>query len=173
MLKHVPFGPGKEVSRIIPRFQAYAEESVQRYWRQLREDPENTKPTLLTKEYARVEDGMITASQIRRDAVGNIAAVQIPPLRQQLPLSGCSCGILRSNKISFGKFQTLPMDFTDEHLRSLQLLGNVINETLRLRGPIEQCLPRYVTAGGVEFCGHFIPEGKVVGSSSIYNAPQA
>ena len=74
LMKKAPFGPGKRIGRNIARLAKNAEESVDRYWSQLRVDPENVKPTLLTKEYAAVEDGTITKSQLRRDGLGHIVA---------------------------------------------------------------------------------------------------
>lgn len=62
---------------------------------------------------------------------------------------------------------TLPTGFTDEDLRQLKLLGGVVNETLRLRSPIAQSLPRLVPPGGATFCGgYYVPEGITIGCVS-------
>lgn len=61
------------------------------------------------------------------------------------------------------EISTLPVDFTDEHLKSLKLLDNVIKETLRIRSPVGQALPRAVPVGGAFIDDCFIPEGTVVG----------
>ena len=39
MMSYSPIGPAKEITRAVGRIRNYAEESVQRYWTQLRADP--------------------------------------------------------------------------------------------------------------------------------------
>ena len=56
-----------------------------------------------------------------------------------------------------------PEDSRDDQLRALTVLGNVINETLRYRGPLTQNLPRVIPPGGAEISGHSIPAGVEVG----------
>ena len=36
---YVPFGPAKEIYRAVIRMRSYGEQSIARYWRQLRADP--------------------------------------------------------------------------------------------------------------------------------------
>jgi cytochrome P450 len=73
LLAKLPFGPAKEIYAVVQRMNAYAEESLRRYRRQLEADPDNVKPTLLTKEYPLVDTGEIEWGQIRRDAAGFIS----------------------------------------------------------------------------------------------------
>lgn len=162
-LKRVSFLFGSEMNLIFGRLSGYAEESIERYWRQLRADPGNAKPTLLTKEYARIEDGTMTAAQLRRDATGYIVAgtdttavtatyavwflAQYPDVQERL----------------IREVAALPEDFSDENLKHLQVLDGVMNETLRLRAAVSQCLPRVVPSDGAEFCGYFVPADATVG----------
>lgn len=76
-LAKLPFGPAKEIYAIVQRMNSYAEESIQRYHRQLAADPDNVKPTLLTKEYGLVETGELPWSQLRRDAVSFIGETSV------------------------------------------------------------------------------------------------
>lgn len=124
---------------------------------------DNVKPTLLTKEYACVENGELTWQQLRRDASGyiiagtdttantaNFAVWQLskhPDIEKQL----------------IAEVASLPPDFDDEQLRTLPLLANVIHETLRTCSVVGQGLPRAVPADGAEFAGHYIPAGTTVG----------
>lgn len=79
------------------------------------------------------------------------------------------------------ELSTLPVDFNDQDLRQLKLLNGVINETLRLHGPVGQGLPRLIPPGGSTFCGYYIPEGVVVGvqaytmqrNSEVWKQPDA
>ena len=162
-MRYVPFGPAREINRAIIRLRGYAEESVQRYWRQLRADPENVKPTILTKEYAAAEDGTMPESQLCRDGAGNIIAGTDTTAVTATYAVWLLSGHPEIQEALIREVSTLPPNFLDEDLRPLSLLGNVINETLRLRGPVGQCLPRIVPPGGAEFCGYFIPGGTTVG----------
>ena len=161
--KYLPVGPAKEIPRALARLNEYAEESIQRYWKGLETDPDNAKATLLSEEYASVEAGTISAAQLRRDALGYIIAgtdttaitatyavwllSRHPDVEQDL----------------IQEVSTLRDGFTDDDLQPLRHLNNVINETLRLRGPITQGLPRLVPPSSLESCGYLIPPGTVVG----------
>ena len=46
---------------------------------------------------------------------------------------------------------------------TLPYLGAVIKEALRLHTPVGLILERIVPEGGVSLCGHFFPEGTIVG----------
>lgn len=70
----LPFGPAVKIKKAVVRMTGYTEDSVARYWKQLKADPEHVKPTLLTKEYAAVENGTLPARQLGRDALGYIVA---------------------------------------------------------------------------------------------------
>ena len=70
-MAYAPFGGAKELSRSVDRLLGYAEESLERYWRQLRAEPDKAKPTLLTMVCDALEDGSVEFGQLRRDATGN------------------------------------------------------------------------------------------------------
>ncbi|KAK5713702.1 hypothetical protein LTR17_017545 [Elasticomyces elasticus] len=176
--QHLPVGaPAHRANDVAPAFRAgikkavarmmrYTEESVERYWKQLKADPENVKPTLLMKEYAAVENGTLPARQLGRDALGYIVAgtdttavtatyavwrlAQLPEVQEEL----------------IREVSALPEGFDDEDLKPLNYLDGVINETLRLSTPVQQGLPRIVPEGGAEFNGYYIPASKTVGVQS-------
>lgn len=57
---------------------------------------------------------------------------------------------------------TLPNDFTASDLETLPYMNAVIEETLRLYGPIPGALPRVVPESGLSIAGYFVPRGTVV-----------
>ncbi|KAK0342075.1 hypothetical protein LTR02_017978 [Friedmanniomyces endolithicus] len=162
-MQRVPFGPSKEIMRSIFRTRAYADESIQRYWKQLQADPDNVKTTLLTKEYAEVENGTIPADQLIRDAHGNIVAGTDTTAVTATYAIWFLAQDTRIQQALIEEVSTLPDGFKDNDLRSLRVMGGVLNETLRLRSAIGGSLPRLVPPGGAQFCGYFIPEKTVVG----------
>lgn len=141
----------------------YAAQSVARYERQRKADPENVKPTLLTKLYESVDDGTYAHEQLVMDARGNIIAGT-----DTTAVTATYAIWLLANhpEIEYELIRavsTLPPDFVDEDLREMKLLNNIVQETLRLHGAVGSALPRLVPTGGAEFCGYHIPEGKTVG----------
>ena len=49
----------------------------------------------------------------------------------------------------------------------LPYLGAVIKEALRLHAPVGLVLERIVPEGGVTLCGHFFPQGTIVGCNPV------
>lgn len=61
---------------------------------------------------------------------------------------------------------TLPQDFTDAELEVLPYLNAVIEETLRLYGPVPGGLSRVAPESGLHTSGYFIPRGTIVCTQS-------
>ncbi len=159
----MPFGSGKEINLAVYRLLQYSEQSIERYWTQYRADPENVKPTLLTKEYAGLQDGTISQAQLVRDGLGHIAAGTDTTALAATYAVWMLAQHPQIERDLIREVATLPADFTDEELKKLSLLDNVIKETLRIRSPVGQSLPRFVPPGGAEFEGFFVPENTVLG----------
>ena len=64
------------------------------------------------------------------------------------------------------EIESLPDDFTDEHLETLPWLSATLEETLRLYGAAPGSLPRRVPEEGASFCGFQIPGGITVSTQS-------
>lgn len=162
-MSYIPFGPGQQIGGAVQRMMDYAAESLERYERAREADPENVKPTLLTKLYEGVDEGTYSRKQLMADARGNIVA------GTDTTAITASYGVwmlAHHPQVEYElirEVSQLPDDFVDEDLRELKLLNNVVHETLRLRGAVGQALPREVPAGGAEFCGYYIPGGTTVG----------
>lgn len=163
LLAYIPTGPGKQIGRAVMRMNEYASQSLERYERQRNADPENVKPTLLTKLYDGVDNGTYAREQLETDARGNIIAGTDTTAVSATYAVWLLAKHPRIEYELIRAVSTLPSDFTDEDLREIKLLNNIIQETLRLRGAVGSMLPRKVPAGGAEFCGYHIPEGTAVG----------
>ncbi|KIW14510.1 hypothetical protein PV08_07294 [Exophiala spinifera] len=68
----------------------------------------------------------------------------------------------------------LPDDFNDSDLEELRFMNAVLEETLRLYGPIPGALQRVTPKEGLHLSGHFIPAGTTVctQSFSMHRIPQ-
>ncbi|KXT19053.1 hypothetical protein AC579_8761 [Pseudocercospora musae] len=64
-------------------------------------------------------------------------------------------------------YQELMSADTDEELDSLKLLDACIKEGLRFRPPVALTGSRLVPQGGLEVCGHYLPEGTVITTQSL------
>lgn len=142
---------------------SYAVQSLERYEQQRNGDPENVKPTLLTKLYESVDDGTYAREQLVVDARTNIIAGTDTTAVTATYAVWLLAHYPQVEYDLVRAVSTLPSDFSDEDLREIKLLNNVVQETLRLHGAVGSALPRVVPAGGAEFCGHFVPEGITVG----------
>lgn len=75
---------------------------------------------------------------------------------------------------------TLREDFSDQDIQALPYLNAVMEETLRLYGPVPGSLSRVVPIGGLQIFGHYVPGGTIVGTQSysmhrhpeIYSEPE-
>ncbi|KAK5107264.1 hypothetical protein LTR62_001580 [Meristemomyces frigidus] len=163
LMAKLPFGPAKKFPRIAARMNKYSDESIQRYWRRYSADPENVKPTLLTKEYALAENGVLPAEQLVHDARGYIiagtdttaitATYAVWELARHLEVQAALCGEVAG----------LPVDFNNDDLKTLPVLNQVLQETLRLHSAVGQGLPRAVPEGGADFGAYHLVGGTVVG----------
>ena len=148
---------------LFDRLNTYSEESTNRYWKQWQADPENVKPTLLTKIYANVEAGTVDPRQLAVDARGNIVAgTDTTAIAATYAVYLLSRHPQLEERL-IDEVSHLPADFTDEDLKQLHFLNNVITETLRLRSPVGQSLPRLVPPEGASFGSYFLPGGTIVG----------
>lgn len=63
------FGSANEVSAGLTRMQDYADDRISRYYEAYRADPDNVKPTLMSKAFSAVEDGTLPKAAIQADAM--------------------------------------------------------------------------------------------------------
>lgn len=157
----------KEVNASGNRVFGYATESINRYKRLLAENPENPKPTVFTKLYNAGEEGL-PDNEIRDDAQSFIVAGSDTTANTLTYLVWAVCRDPQIKKKLVDELAEIRDDFTDEDLRSLPYLNQVINEALRLYPAVPSALPRSVPPKGTTMGGHWIPGGSTV-STQLYS----
>ncbi|KAE8161390.1 cytochrome P450 [Aspergillus tamarii] len=157
----------KEVNASGNRVFGYATESINRYKRLLAENPENPKPTVFTKLYNAGEEGL-PDNEIRDDAQSFIVAGSDTTANTLTYLVWAVCRDPEIKKKLADELAEIRDDFTDEDLRPLPYLNQVINEALRLYPAVPSALPRSVPPKGTTLGGHWIPGGSTV-STQLYS----
>ena len=69
LVAYLMFGSASEVSAGLARMEDYAQDRISRYYEAYRTDPDNVKPTLMSKAFSAVEDGTLPKSAIQADAM--------------------------------------------------------------------------------------------------------
>ncbi|PSN59195.1 cytochrome protein [Corynespora cassiicola Philippines] len=162
-LAYIPWIDSNNIQRSAERGKEYSRELIDKYWAQLKADPDNVKPTLITKEFAAVEDGSLTPAQLQSDGAVYIVAGTDTTAATATNVVWRLAHHRDIEEALIREVSSLPKSFTDEDLRPLKLLNNVITETLRLLPPVGQSLPRVVPEGGAQLGGWHIPQGTIVG----------
>ncbi|KAI1769943.1 putative cytochrome P450 [Hypoxylon cercidicola] len=154
--------------RVRERIRGYATESLMRHYKQVEEEGDNTKPTLLSKLYRASEKDTDTLDfdELREDAMAYIAAGSDTTTNTLAYLLWIVCKSPEIKEKLLAELRTLPSDFSDQDVRGLAYLDMVIQETLRLYTATPSGLPRLVPPGGATLSGHFIPGGYTVSAQS-------
>ncbi|OGM46593.1 cytochrome P450 [Aspergillus bombycis] len=170
----LPFPIIKEVNESGDRVFGYATESINRYKRLLAENPNNPKPTVFTKLYNAGEEGL-PDNEIRDDAQSFIVAGSDTTANTLTYLVWAVCRDPQIKQKLVDELAEIRDDFTDEDLRPLPYLNQVISEALRLYPAVPSALPRSVPPKGTTMGGHWIPGGSTVGTQlySLHRDPVA
>ncbi|EME88834.1 uncharacterized protein MYCFIDRAFT_185345 [Pseudocercospora fijiensis CIRAD86] len=174
LVAYLMFGSANEVSAGLERMKNYAEDRISRYFEAYRADPDHVKPTLMSKAFSAVEDGTLPKVAITSDAMTNIVAgTDTSAITATYAAWYLSQDPDLENALT-EEVAMLPQHFTEENLIKLPLLNGVITETLRIRPPVGQGLPRIVPDGGADFEGHFVPGGTTVAipAYAMHHLPQ-
>ncbi|KAL3440804.1 cytochrome P450 [Aspergillus insuetus] len=156
----------RKMDQSFTRLQQYGSTSIERYQRALQADPVNTKPTVFTKLLNKAEEDGLHPHEIRDEAQGFIVAGSDTTANSLTWLVWLVCGHEHVRAELLSSLHTLPEGYTDEHLRGLPYLAQVIEETLRLYGAAPGALPRTVPEGGLECGGYHIPPGSTVSTQA-------
>ncbi|XXG96360.1 hypothetical protein Hte_002642 [Hypoxylon texense] len=166
--RFVPIPVLKVGMEIRDNIREYATESLQRHYRQVEEEGDEAKPTLLSKLYRATEKDTDTLDfvELREDAMSYIAAGSDTTTNTLTYLLWTVCRHPAVKAKLLAELRTLPGDFGDQDVRGLAYLDRVIQETLRLYAAAPSGLPRVVPPGGATLVGQFIPGGYTVSAQA-------
>ncbi|KAL8991191.1 MAG: hypothetical protein Q9177_000339 [Variospora cf. flavescens] len=161
------------------RMGQYAAQSIERYRRLVSANPQDPKPTLFTKMFKAGEDGL-SDFEIRLEAGGYITAGSDTVAITLTYLVWAVCGLPEIRDKLVAELASLPKGFTDNHLKKLPYLDQVINETLRMYPAVPGALPRAVPPESANLAGYQLPGGAIVSTqaysmhrnASVFPAPE-
>ncbi|KAF3014756.1 hypothetical protein E8E14_010026 [Neopestalotiopsis sp. 37M] len=148
------------------RLLQYAEQSIQRYKKQLLADPDGYPRTLFTRFFDRADSEGLPDLEIRNEAMAYIVAGSDTTSNTLTYLVWSVCRNQAIQSALVKELQELPDDFTDLDLRDLKYLNYCINETLRLYPAAPSLLPRLVPPEGETLAGYWLPGGTRVGTQA-------
>ncbi|KFG86111.1 putative cytochrome P450 [Metarhizium anisopliae] len=148
------------------RILGYAEQSLQRYQSLIDQSPEVPKQIFVTKMFKAREDEKLSFSEIVINAQGLIVAGSDTTSNSLTYLLWSVCRRPELRDALVKELRTLPDDFTEHDLRELPLLGQCVEETLRLYSAAPALLPREVPQGGVQLGGYWLPGGTTVATQA-------
>ncbi|KAL5348838.1 hypothetical protein ACLOAV_006261 [Pseudogymnoascus australis] len=161
--KVVPIPIFKAAAESAKRLQQYAEQSIERSKRVAAED--ESYPMLLKKLF-RADDNGLSDSDIVNNAMAFIIAGSDTTANTMTYLTWAVCKHPEIRDALVEELRSLPEEFSEQDLRSLPRLNNVVKETLRLYCAAPSALPRIVPAEGVVFSGHRLPGGTTVSTQA-------
>lgn len=180
----LPLSVFKEVVASTDRILDYATQSVDRYKSHLALNPDQPKPTLFTKLYAasKVKEGegeCFSDREIRNDAQSFIVAGSDTTANTLVYLiwSVLKDKVIQEKLVTEldALVKTLDIEegikedgLSDEHLRELPYMNQVISEALRLYPVVPSGLPRVVPEKGSTLAGHWLPGGATV-TTQLYS----
>lgn len=148
------------------RVLGYAEESINRYYNLLASDPSRARLTVFTKVFQAKEEETLTFREMRNDAAAFIIAGSDTTANTLTYAVWCICQHPQVKARLMKELSALPENFTDDHLRNLSYLKQVIEETLRLYPVVGTGLPREVPEAGATLAGYWVPPGSTVCAQS-------
>ncbi|KAF2712854.1 cytochrome protein [Pleomassaria siparia CBS 279.74] len=147
------------------RLQRYAIQSIQRYKNIIAADPWNPTPTLFTKLFKAGEEGL-SQEEIVNSAEVYIIAGSDTTAHTLTYLIWAVCRDREVKRRLVEEVAGLEEAYTNEDLKRLLYLGQVLDETLRLFCAAPSGLPRDVPDGGCDVDGYWMPGGTTVSTQA-------
>jgi cytochrome P450 len=165
-LSYLPFGFSKGIEQGVTRTFNYASQSLERYRKLIENDPNNAPPTLIAKLFKDEDEGVMSFSEIQSEARTYIIAGSDTTA---ITLTYIVWEVINHPAAKARLLQELagvPDNFGAQDVRNLPFVDRIIEETLRVRGPLQALLPRLAPEGGTKLAGHWVPGGTVVSSQA-------
>jgi len=159
----IPIPIFKAAAESAKRIRQYAEQSIERSKKTSAET--ESYPMLLKKLFRNDENGL-TDGDIVNNSLAFIVAGSDTTANTMTYLTWAVCKHPEVQSSLVEELSGLPLDFSEQHLRGLICLNNVIKETLRLYCAAPSALPRVVPTAGVEFLGHRLPAGTIISTQA-------
>ncbi|KAJ5925136.1 hypothetical protein N7454_007775 [Penicillium verhagenii] len=164
LARSLPLPIFKRAGAVSNRMTQYALQSLQRYTKHLRENPTSPKQTLFTKILD--EKTGLSLNDIKGEAQGYIVAGSDTTAVTLTYLVYCVCSDIRVRDKLATALAGLPSPVSDNDIRNLPYLNQVISETLRLHTAVPLGLPRAVPIEGATLKGMHIVGGTTVSAQS-------
>ncbi|KAM3486534.1 hypothetical protein MY8738_000400 [Beauveria namnaoensis] len=158
----LPIPVFKSVADASKRIRHYAQESLSRYYKLASSDTDDVHHTLFTKLRRSEQNGEISFEEICANAQGYILAGSDTTASTLTYLIWSVCRRPDIKEELVEQLKTLPPDFDDDSLRNMLILGNVIDETLRLFPAAPSGLPRETPPEGATIAGYRVDGGTVL-----------
>ncbi|KAH9237568.1 hypothetical protein K456DRAFT_1747371 [Colletotrichum gloeosporioides 23] len=149
--------------------------SIKRHQRLAQDKGDEMKSTLFSKLYDQVSGGNLSFIKVRDNAVGYIVAGSDTTANSLTYLVWLLCRRPEVRDILVAELRSLPSNFNYEQVKSLEYLGYIIEETLRLYPAAPAGLPRLVPSGGAELGGYYLSADTIVSTQawSLHRDPRA
>jgi cytochrome P450 len=123
---HLPIPMFTEAVKAHQRVLGYTEESINHYYNLLASDPSRARLTVFTKVFQAKEEETLTFREIRNNAAAFIIAGSNTTANTLTYAVWCICRHPQVKARLINELSALPDDFTDDHLRDLSYLKQVI-----------------------------------------------
>ena len=159
--------PFRGIMAQVRRITEYSEQSFKRYEHHVALNPTSPKPTLFTRMLTAVEktETLPRSELIPEGRAYIVAGSDTTAFTQTYLVYAMDRNPEVRSKL-FAELSTLPDGFGWDDVRTLPYLNKVIDETLRLYGPVQGALPRTVPLGGAYLAGYDLSPGITVSTQS-------
>jgi cytochrome P450 len=151
----------------LQHFDHHVMQSLQRHRTLVENDDRNVKSTLFSKMYKAEDENGLTPTEMAHNALAYIVAGSDTTANTLAYLVWAVCKNPEVKKRLAEEVKTLPDTFSDDDIRELPYLDQVIKETLRLYPSVPSPLPRVVPAGGEMLGDQWLPGGTTVSSQAF------
>ncbi|KAL3712490.1 hypothetical protein TMatcc_001189 [Talaromyces marneffei ATCC 18224] len=155
----------KRVQEAGRRMAQYAHQAIRNYQSVIEKNPDNPKKTLFTKMFNGGPEGL-EFQEIIPEAGGYIVAGSDTTAitLTYLVWAVCRKPLIRDKLVA--EVSALPPDVTQDSVRDLPYLNQVIQEALRIHSAVPSALPRAAPPEGASLAGYRIPGGVTVSTQA-------